>query len=137
MRHNPRVPFRKPLAAALLLLAVAAMPQWLWLGAHALGDHGHAGDAAGHGTEWSGLAKALVHGHQHSEGVPDHEHHLLPSPPLRQDPPRDLQAPGGMAFLEAPDTGHLLLSAAHPLGERTTHSGSSPPRLHLLCVLLI
>jgi hypothetical protein len=135
MGHNPRVPFRKPLAAALLLLAVAAMPLWLWLGAHAL-EHGHAETAAGHGTEWAGLAKALVHGHHHPEESPDHEHHLLPSPPLRPDPPQDLQAPS-MAFQPAPDPGHVLLSSANPWRGEIRLSGSSPPRLHLLCVLLI
>lgn len=130
MRHNPGVPGRNRLAAALLLLATAAMPHLLWLGTHALEHHEHAGE------EWSEHAQALVHGHEHPEGVPDHEHDLLPSPPLRPDPPRDLPAPG-IASLEAPDTVHVQLASDHPWRGRIGHSGSSPPRLHLLCILLI
>ena len=135
MRHNPSVPTRKRLAAALLLLAAAMMPQWLGLGAHALGHLEHADDAAGHHAEWSELAEALVHGHEHGEGVPDHEHHLLPSPTLRPDPPRDLQAPG-IAALEAPKAGQLLPSA-HPWRDEIRPPSASPPRLYLLCTLLI
>lgn len=112
------------------------MPQWLSLGAHALEDHGHAHEAAGHGAEWSGLAKALVHGHHHPEEVPGHEHHLLPSTPLRPDPPRDLQAPA-IASRPAQDPERVLLSSASQWRGETRLSGSSPPRLHLLCTLLI
>lgn len=131
------MPLRKPLAAALLLLAAAALPQLFGLGVHALRHHGHGKGATGYGAEWSHLARAVVHGHEHGEEIPDHEHHLLPSPPLRLDVLRDLQVPSSFAFLEAPDTGHRLLSGVHPLREKKGLSGPSPPILHLVCTLLI
>ncbi|MFP5286186.1 MAG: hypothetical protein ACLGI9_10655 [Thermoanaerobaculia bacterium] len=130
MRNNPRVLLRRPLAAALLLATVAAMPLWLWLGAHALEHHGHAGEHA------AGLAMALVHGHEHEDGVPDHEHRLLPAPSLRPDPPRELQT-AALASLEMPGAERLTLSGLLPGSSRTALSGPSPPRLHLLCTLLI
>ena len=139
MRNNRAVPHRKQIAAALLLLAAAAIPQLLWMGAHAPGHHehdGHAEDAGGHDAEWAALAESLVHGHEHGEDVPDHEHHILPSPIFRPDPPQDLQAPA-IASLEAPEAEHLLLSSAHLRRDRIELSSSSPPRLHLLCTLLI
>jgi hypothetical protein len=112
------------------------MPQLLVLGAHAFEHHGHEESRAGYNAEWPGLAHALMHGHEHEEGVPEHEHHLLPSPPVRPDAPRDLQAPA-LAYLEVMDAGHLLLSSSPQRWEETRLSGSSPPRLHLLCTLLI
>ena len=134
MGNNPRVQLRRPFAA-LLLMTVAGMPLF-WLGAHALQHHEHAEDAAESGTEWSELAKILVHGHEHAEGVPDHEHDLLPSPTSRPDAPRDLPALDS-ASLEAPDTVDLQPAGTHPARERIGYPGSSPPRLHLLCTLLI
>lgn len=112
------------------------MPQLLGLGAHAFGHHGHTEGTDGHGVEWSGLAKALVHGHGHEEGVPDHEHHLRPAPPLKTEAPRGLQAPA-IATLQATEAGHLTPASAQPRWERTRLSGSSPPRFHFLCTLLI
>jgi hypothetical protein len=131
VRNNARVPLRRPLAAALLLIAVAAMPLWLWLGAHVLAHHEHAGEQPA-----AGLAKALVHGHGHEDGIPDHEHSLLSAPPLRPDPPRKLQIPA-IASLEAPGLERLTLSDPQPGSRRTALSGSSPPILHLHCTLLI
>jgi hypothetical protein len=130
------VVLRKRLAAVLVLLTLAAMPQWLGLGAHALAHHEHDGEAAGHGPEWSGLAESLVHGHQHAEGVPEHEHRLLPSPTFRPDPPQDPDTPV-LASLEpaAADPLPPAGSASEPPG--ACLSGSGPPRLHLLCTLLI
>jgi hypothetical protein len=129
VRNNARV-MRRLLSASLLLVVAAALPQWLWLGAHVFAHHDHAaGDTVA-------LAKALVHGHEHEEGVPDHEHHLVPSPSLRQDTPRDLQAPV-LAFLESPETGNLPFSIAVPPRDRIRLPGSGPPQLHLLCTLLI
>lgn len=135
MGNTCRVPFRKGLAAALLLLAAAALPQLLWMGAHGLAHphHEHAEEA-----EHSALAKILVHGHEHEEGVPDHEHHLLTSPLLRLDTPQDLQAPdfATLAFLKAPEAEHLLSSSPHPRWGPVRLSGSSPPP-DLLCILRI
>jgi hypothetical protein len=140
MRNNQTVPLRKQIAVALLLLAGAAIPQMLWLGAHASEHHEHDGHAeeAGHDAEWAELAKSLVHGHEHGEDVPDHEHHLLPSPVYRPDPPQDLQAPAPtIASLEAPAPRHLLFSGVRRWQDRIELSSTSPPRLHLLCTLLI
>jgi hypothetical protein len=137
MRHNPRVPFRKQLAAALLLLAVAAIPQLLWLGAHVSEHHEHSEDAAGHDAEWSALARSLVHGHEHAGDVPDHEHHVLPSPAFRLDPPQDLQAPAIASLATTPQAEHLPLSSARRWKDRSGPSSPGPPRLHLLCTLLI
>lgn len=139
MRYNHAVPLRKQLAAALLLLAAAAIPQLLWLGARVLELHeaeGHAEAAGGHDAEWSALAESLVHGHEHGEDVPDHEHHLLPSPIFRPDPSQDLQAPA-IASLKAPEVEDVPLSSARLWRDRTESASSSPPRLHLLCTLLI
>lgn len=126
----PGVPGRRRLSAALLLLAAAALPHLLWLAPHVLEPHEHARE------EWTGHSQVLAHGHEHPEGVPDHEHNLVPSPPLRPEPPRDLPAPG-IASLESPGEGLLLLSKARPWPGRIGLSGSGPPRLHLLCTLLI
>jgi len=126
--YNPGVPLWKGLAASLFLLALAGIPQWLGLGAHA--------SAGGHSSEWSALAESLVHGHEHGEDVPDHEHRLLPSPTFRPVPPRDLQAPA-IAVLETPEAEGSPLSKARLWPGRIGFSSSSPPRLHLLCSLLI
>lgn len=139
MRNNRAVPHRKQIAVVLLLLAAAAIPQLLWLGAHASGHHEHDGpaeEAAGHDAEWAALAESLVHGHEHGEDVPDHEHHLVPSPVFRPDPPQDLQTPA-TASLKAPEVEDVPLASARLWRDRTESSSSSPPRLHLLCTLLI
>ena len=132
MRHNRAVPLRQPTRRrpsppcrcrdAAVALAGSACP-----GSSTMSTRRE---------EWSGSAMALVHGHEHGEGVPDHEHHLLPSPPFRPDPPRDLQAPA-IASLATPEAGHLRSPAPGLWRDRTGLSGSSPPRLHLLCTLLI
>ena len=127
VRKNPRVLLRRPLAAVVLLIAIA-MP--LWLGAHVLAHREHVGEPT------AGLAKALVHGHEHEKGVPDHEHRLLPAPSLRPDPPRELQAPA-IASLEAPGLEPLSFSGPQSGSGRTGLSGPSPPILHLHCTLLI
>lgn len=111
------------------------MPQLLWLGAHAFVQHGEAEEAR-HGPEWSGLAAFLIHGHEHAGGVPDHEHHLLASPTFRPDPPQDFNAPA-FASLAAPDAGRLSLAGAASRQCGTRLDGSVPPRLRLLCTLLI
>jgi len=127
---------RKRFVVPLLLLAALAVPQLLWLGGHAVA-HSENAENAEH-AEWTEVAKVLVHGHEHEEGVPEHEHHLLPSPLLRPDAPRDFQAPAAAAAsLGVMDAGHLLLSGTRLWEERTRLSGASPPRLHLLCTLLI
>jgi hypothetical protein len=129
MRNNRAVPRRRRLATALLLLAAAAMPQLLWLGAHALGHHEHGEETASH-------AMALAHGHEHGEGVPDHEHYLRTSSPLRPDVQPDLQAPV-VVSLAALEPEHAPLSNAGFWRGETRLAGASPPRLHLLCTLLI
>lgn len=133
MHNNPLVLFRRRLAASLLFLTLSAIPG-LWLGAHALGAHGHTDEAAG--VEWSALAQALVHGHEHADGTPEHEHRILPSTYLRPEPPpRDLQAPV-LAALQAPVADGLPLANARRR-DGLRPPGSSPPPLQLLCTLLI
>ena len=108
------------------------MPLWMWLGAQVLAHHDH------HAEERAaGLGKALVHGHEHEDGVPDHEHRLLPAPPFRPDPPREIQVPAVASLAAVPDLEAFALSGPQPEPSRTAFSGSSPPRLHLLCTLLI
>jgi hypothetical protein len=129
--HNPAVPGRRQLIAALLLVAVSSAPELLWLGAHALDGHGHPG-------EGTALAEALVHGHDHPEGTPPHEHDLAPAPRLRQDSPRQLQSAASSSPLVLPPAARVALSPA-TLGGRVpgAASGCGPPRLQLLCSLLI
>jgi len=100
-------------------------------GAH-FHEHGH-----GHGHDADSsreLAEVLVHGHEHQEGTPEHEHSLLPSPAVRQDAPESAQVPD---ILETRTGQTLSLSAASPAWQLPRLDGPSPPRLHLLCTLLI
>lgn len=126
---------RKQLTAVLLVFAFSAAPELLWLGAHALSHHEHAGEEAGHHADLPEHAAALVHGHQHAEGEPEHEHNLVPPPPLRQGPPRDVQTPA-IASLGDPYAAPLP-AGTPPLAGRIQLSGASPPLLHLHCALLI
>lgn len=123
---------RKTLAAALLLLASSMAPKVVWAGAHWLDHHGQGQDADSDRE----LAEVLVHGHEHADGVPDHEHRFLPSPTFRPDPPQDLDVPA-TAALESLEGGQLPFSGAPPWRSATSLCGSGPPRLHLLCTLLI
>ncbi|HBL31610.1 MAG TPA: hypothetical protein DD490_32715, partial [Acidobacteria bacterium] len=68
--------------------------------------------------------------------VPDHEHGLQLSPAFRPDPPQDHQAPA-IASLETPKAEDFPLSRGRLGRDRIGLSSSSPPRLHLLCTLLI
>lgn len=113
--HNADVP-RKTLAAAFLLLATAMAPGFAWVGAH--------------------LAEVLVHGHEHQEGTPDHQHNLLPSPAIRQDAPRSAQPPAA-ALLETWPGEIRPLSGTFSSWKPAGPAGPSPPILHLLCTLLI
>jgi hypothetical protein len=103
-------------------------PGLVWAGAH-VHHHDHEADSA---REW---AEVLVHGHEHQEGTPDHEHSLLPSPAIRQDAPTSAQVAGFILETRADET--RLLSAASPVWQPPRLDGPSPPRLHLLCTLLI
>jgi hypothetical protein len=121
---------RKTLAAAFLLLAAAMAPGLAWAGAHFHEHrHGHEAESARE------LAEILVHGHEHQEGTPDHEHSLLPSPAVRQEAPQS--APVSEVMLETRTGETRLLSAASPVWQPPRLDGPSPPRLHLFCTLLI
>ena len=124
----PAVRVRKSLAAAFLLLASAMGPGLVWAGAH-VHHHGHEADSA------RDLAEILVHGHEHQEGTPEHEHSLLPSPAIRQDAPGSAQVSG--VILETRTGETRSLSTASPAWQLPRLDGPSPPRLHLLCTLLI
>ncbi|MES1241229.1 MAG: hypothetical protein ABUT39_06375 [Acidobacteriota bacterium] len=120
---------RKTFAAALLLLATVMAPQVVWAGAHWLDhhEHGHEGDSD------RVLAEVLVHGHEHPEGTPEHEHSVVPSPSIRQDAPASAPA-SEAALLESP----ACEISGTPSGWQPPRlAGPSPPRLHLLCTLLI
>jgi len=125
----PPVRVRKILAAALLLLAAAMGPGLAWAGAHVHHDD-HEADSA------RDLAEVLVHGHEHQERTPDHEHSLLPSPAVRQDGPRNAEV-SGVAPLEAGMGETLSLSGTSSAWQLPRIAGPSPPILHLLCTLLI
>lgn len=103
-------------------------PGLAWAGAH-VHDHHHEADSAGE------LAEVLVHGHEHQEGTPEHEHDLLPSPAIRQDATQS--APVSGVLLETREDETRLLSAASPVWQPPRLDGSGPPRLHLFCTLLI
>jgi len=135
--NNTGVPARKTLAAVLLLIT-AMVPELVWATAHLLEHDGHSHEAeeSRHGTtHWSALAEILVHGHQHREGTSEHEHRLLPSPSIRQEAPRHVQAPAIIA--SAILQGEPSLLASNSPARPPLPAGSSPPLLHLLCVLLI
>lgn len=112
---------------------MAALPAALGVGAHVFEHHGHGRQP----EDWAGLAEVLVHGHDHEEGVPPHEHHVVPLPPVRPDAPPDLQVPAFAALEAAPEPAPVLVSDAPPWHQGRRLSGPSPPRLHLLCALLI
>jgi hypothetical protein len=133
VRQNPHVLVRKR-SALLVLFTVLALPHLFAPDAYAFALQGHA-----HGTddaEWSGLAQALVHGHAHQDGVPAHEHHLLPSPTLLM---HVLQAPQpALSALKTPGPEGPVPAASRAWEQkRWEPTGSSPPLLHLLCTLLI
>jgi hypothetical protein len=119
---------RKTLAAACLLLAAAMGPGLAWAGAHVHHDD-HEADSARE------LAEVLVHGHEHQEGTPEHAHGLLPSPAIRQDAPGSAQVPGILLETRTGET--RSLSAASPAWQLPRLHGPGPPRLRLLCALLI
>lgn len=120
----PAVRVRKMLAA-LLLLATVMAPGLVWAGAH-VHHHDHEADSARE------LAEILVHGHEHPEGTPEHEHSILPSPPIRQDAPAS--APVAEVPLESPA---CEISGTASGWQPPRLAGPSPPLLHLLCTLLI
>lgn len=122
----PAVRRRKTLAAALLLLASAMGPGLAWTGAH-VHHHGQEAESARE------LAEILVHGHEHQEGTPEHEHSVRPAPPVRQDAPASAPA-SEVALLEsAADAVSGTPSGWQP----PRLAGPGPPLLHLLCTLLI
>ena len=124
----PAVRVRKMLAA-LLLLATVMAPELVRAGAHALDHHRHGHDADSDRE----LAEVLVHGHEHQEGTPDHEHSVRPSPPIRQDVPASVPV-SEAAPLESPA---CEISGTASGWQPPRLDGPSPPLLHLLCTLLI
>lgn len=107
-------------------------PELVWAGAHSL-DH------RGHGIEANSdrhLAEVLVHGHEHQEGTPDHEHSLLPAPAIRLDAVKGAEV-AEVAFLKNPAGQAPLLSGNFSAWSIPRLDGPSPPILQLLCALLI
>jgi hypothetical protein len=126
--HNASVRVRKALAAALLLIAAAMGPGLVWAGAH-VHHHDHEAESV------RDLAEVLVHGHEHQEGTPDHEHSVLPSPAVRQDAPGSAQVPEVVLETRTGETSSLSMSST--AWQLPRLDGPSPPILHLLCTLLI
>jgi hypothetical protein len=133
------VGLRRKEAAALLVCILGLAPAMTWSGALWLEHHGH-GHGIAHGEDahpgWDDLLTVLVHGHQHRAGTPDHEHDLLPSTEGAQKRSRDLSSPG-IASPESFPAISAALPRRAPAVAALARSGSSPPRLHLLCTLLI
>lgn len=130
---------RPKLAAAFLLFALTLAPGLGWAAGRLLAHHhdGAEGEAATHGPRaLTELAEVLIHGHQHPEGVPDHEHHLLPSPPAGPQPLRIFGALTS-ALSQAAKFEPALLARAPALAPVPRLAGPSPPLLLLLCTLLI
>src|SRR5215210_1461030 len=127
----PPVRVWKTLSAAFLLLVATMGPGLVWAGAH-FHHHGHGNEA----DSTQDLAEVLVHGHEHQEGTPDHEHSLLPSPAVRQDAPRNAEV-SGVAPLEAGTGETRSLSGSSSAWQLPRIAGPSPQLLHLLCTLLI
>lgn len=119
----------RKMLAALLLLATVIAPEVVWAGAHVLDHHGH----GHHADSDRELAEVLVHGHEHPEGTPEHEHSVLPSPPIRQDAPASAPV-SEAALLESPAR---EISGTSSGWQPPRLAGPSPPLLHLLCTLLI
>ena len=79
------------------------------------------------------MLTVLVHGHEHPEGTPEHEHSLLPPPPIRQDAPASSPV-SEAAALESPA---CEISGTASGWQPPRLAGPSPPLLYLLCTLLI
>jgi hypothetical protein len=126
--RSPRLPI-----LALVLLAAGLMPELLWLSAHAARHHDH----DDRGVSAAEAAQSLLHGHGHPEGEPEHEHDLLPSPPARPDPQPAPRVVGTQIGRGEGLHGSPL--AVHFQGRRPAEppGSSPPPRLQLLCTLLI
>ena len=141
MRHYPPVHHRRGALSALLLLllTVATVPELVWAQAHLLehDGHHHEAEAAGQAkVHWLQLVEIVVHGHHHPEGTPEHDHRLLPSPPVRQEAPRHVEQLGvRLAGIPAGEPSPVPASAQTQPAARL--AGASPPLVHLLCVLLI
>ncbi len=74
----------KCVSAAVPLLAGFLLPGLSWAAAIAPVRHHHEGTAhAAHHEPAAASALALLHGHAHAAGVPDHEHRPLLSSPFR------------------------------------------------------
>lgn len=131
----------RQLATALLLMAASIAPELLWAGAHAV-EHHHEAEAAGHDAlrcpAASRAADALLHGHGHPDGVPEHEHRLLSSPPFRHDPQSIARAgPAAALSVFASGPPSVMPGPSRSLRPAEPPGSSPPPRLELLCTLLI
>jgi hypothetical protein len=129
---------RKTIAVTLLLLATAMVPGLVWAGEHWLHYSEHRPEAG----IARNLAEVLVHGHEHSEGTPDHDHNRLPTlavrhdASLRHDASKSFQV-SEAALPESPAVGPSSLPEISRTWQLPRLDGPSPPRLHLLCTLLI
>ncbi|HKV06729.1 MAG TPA: hypothetical protein VJ725_01240 [Thermoanaerobaculia bacterium] len=117
----------------LLVLAAWVAPGLPWLAAHAFLHHHHT--EAEHEAVEEAAVQALLHGHAHPQEVPHHDHELVKVDPARHDSTPELRAAAPATLsdpLPAPRTASSWRS--HP---SDLPGADPPPRLHLLCVLLI
>ena len=117
----------------LLVLAAWVAPGLPWLAAHAFFHHHHT--EAEHEAVEEAAVQALLHGHAHPQGVPRHDHELVRVDLARHDPAPEVQAAAPATLpdpLPAPRTAAAWW--AHP---SDPPGADPPPRLHLLCALLI
>ncbi len=129
------------LGAIVLLSIAAALPESIWLLAHAFGHHVHEASAKhDHGAverpPAAELATVLVHRHSHDDNVPDHEHHLSPAPPAREAGPRGLNVALSAQSVPPTHCGSVGEVRSAP-GARRPAAGSGPPLLALLCTLRV
>ncbi len=131
----------KKLGAIVLVSIATALPESIWLLAHAFEHRGHEA-STGHGHEVverrlaAELATALVHRHAHDDNVPDHEHHLSPAPAARETGPRHQNVAHTSLSAPLPHGGSAGEVRIAP-GARPPAAGSGPPLLALLCTLRV
>lgn len=120
------------LASALLLTAMVIAPSTSLAALHDL-EH-QSGDGAAGAAGQAGID--LLHGHDHPEDVPAHEHELTPAAARASGVP--LSAHDAAGLPARAELGFGGLPAQSRLARRTRPPDSNPPpRWQLFCTLLI
>jgi hypothetical protein len=122
-----------------LLAAVYGLTGLPWLVGHGFHLDAHQAGQHEHGVSdcpaEAMAVEALVHGHDHPDGVPPHTHGAAPAGPFRHNPPALRLAVGSQAFR----FDSLRKTPAHfEVARAAFLTGSDPPsRPYSLCTLLI